>query len=61
MIIKANSDLNANPAIRHKNGKGATLTMLYVSCQSSDDIHDGALGLRCEICHSEAGFKVIKK
>ena len=27
MIIKANSDLNANPAIRHKNGKGATLTI----------------------------------
>ncbi|MBI1820678.1 MAG: cytochrome C [Nitrospirae bacterium] len=32
-----------------------------VSCHKPDDIHDGELGFRCEICHSEVGFKVIKK
>ncbi len=34
---------------------------MCVSCHRKDDFHDGELGLRCDICHSEIGFKVIKK
>ena len=30
-------------------------------CHRKDDIHDGELGNRCELCHSVAGFKVIKR
>jgi hypothetical protein len=34
---------------------------MCVRCHEKDDIHEGELGTRCEICHSEVGFKVIKR
>jgi DNA-directed RNA polymerase subunit RPC12/RpoP len=34
---------------------------MCVQCHRQDDIHDGELGIRCEICHVDAGFKIIKK
>jgi hypothetical protein len=34
---------------------------MCVRCHLKDDIHEGELGTRCEICHSEVGFKVIKR
>jgi len=34
---------------------------MCVRCHQKDDIHEGELGIRCETCHSEVGFKVIKK
>lgn len=34
---------------------------MCVSCHRKDDYHNGELGERCEICHSEAGFKLIKR
>ncbi|MBI3593644.1 MAG: cytochrome C [Nitrospirae bacterium] len=39
----------------------AKTSRMCVSCHRRDDIHDGELGQRCEICHSEIDFKVIKK
>jgi hypothetical protein len=32
-----------------------------VTCHRKDDPHDGELGVRCELCHSEVGFKTIKR
>lgn len=34
---------------------------MCVSCHRRDDYHEGELGDRCETCHTEAGFKVIKR
>jgi hypothetical protein len=34
---------------------------LCVSCHKKDDVHKGELGTRCERCHTEAGWKRIKK
>jgi hypothetical protein len=34
---------------------------MCVQCHRKDDIHAGELGTRCDICHSEAGFKIIKR
>lgn len=31
-----------------------------VVCHRQDDVHEGELGTRCEVCHSEAGFPFIK-
>jgi hypothetical protein len=37
-----------------------SMSRLCVSCHRKDDPHDGELGQRCELCHSEVGFKIIK-
>ena len=37
------------------------VSRLCVSCHRPDDPHDGELGERCELCHSEVGFKIIKR
>ncbi|MEW6324246.1 MAG: cytochrome C, partial [Nitrospirota bacterium] len=34
---------------------------LCVTCHQRDDPHAGELGARCEICHTEADFRTIKK
>jgi hypothetical protein len=38
----------------------ARTSRLCFSCHRKDDEHRGELGPRCELCHSEAGFEVIK-
>jgi predicted CXXCH cytochrome family protein len=37
------------------------VSRLCVTCHRRDDPHDGELGARCELCHSEIGFKIIKR
>ncbi|HXN05814.1 MAG TPA: cytochrome c3 family protein [Nitrospiria bacterium] len=36
-------------------------SMACFSCHQRDDVHDGELGPRCELCHIEKGFIFIKK
>lgn len=37
------------------------MSRMCVICHRRDDVHDGELGTRCEICHSEVDFKAIRK